>query len=92
MIRTEIDLTVQENDFLNAIAIQTGKTQSKLIREAIERFIRESDRQLRLNKMRAARGMWENRNDLPDFEEIRRSFQRFPAGSNESDATQQSTY
>jgi hypothetical protein len=86
MIRTEIDLTVQENDFLNAIAIQTGKTQNEIIRKAIERLIGEFDRELRLNKMRAARGMWKDRNDLPDFEEMRRSLQRFPSGSGESDA------
>ncbi len=76
MIKTEIDLTVQENDFLNTIAVQTGKTQTGVIREAIEHFIREFDREFRLKKMRAARGMWKDRDDLPNFGEIRRSLQR----------------
>jgi len=51
MIRTEIDLTVQENDFLNA----NGKN-SEQVDSGSHRAV--------------------YRNDLPDFEEIRRSLQR----------------
>jgi predicted DNA-binding protein len=47
MIKAEIDLTEKESDFLKAIAMQTGKTQSDVIRGAIERLISEFNRQIR---------------------------------------------
>lgn len=80
MIRTQIYLTEQEQSALKALVRQTGKTQSELIREAVDRMVAQSDASSRLAKLRVARGMWKNRADLPDFEEARRSWERFPLG------------
>jgi lipase chaperone LimK len=77
MIATQIHLTEQEHDSLQTITLKTGKTFNELIRQALEKLIAEFDTSARLKKMRAARGMWKHRDDLPDFEEMRRAWERF---------------
>lgn len=78
MIRSQIYLTKSERKELQALSTQTGKSQSELIREAIDRFIATSQhhRQNKLAIAHAAKGIWENRKDLPDFAAIRKEFDR----------------
>ncbi len=78
MVRTQIYLTEKERTSLQLLAEQTGKTQSQLIRDAVDRLIESLDQQNRLYLLRQARGMWKDRDDLPDFEELRKEFDRFP--------------
>lgn len=76
MIRTQIYLTEQEQTALKALTRQTGKSQSELIRDAVDRLLAQLDSRSRLDKLRAARGMWKNRDDLADFEATRQSLNR----------------
>ena len=76
MERTQIYLTEREKKALRAMARRLGKTQSELIRTAVDRFVDREDQGSRLELLRAARGMWLARIDLPDFGLVRRELDR----------------
>ena len=76
MVRTQIYLTERQRDELAAIAKTTGKKQSELIREAIDRLLDQSGRDWRQAVLRETAGMWKDRNDLPDFDVLRDEWDR----------------
>ncbi|MBU4200488.1 MAG: ribbon-helix-helix domain-containing protein [Verrucomicrobia bacterium] len=76
MVRTQIYLTEEERAGLDAVAKSTDKTQSEIVREAVDRFLdltRGNCRKVILDKVA---GLWRNRKDLPDFAAVRRSLDR----------------
>lgn len=84
MIRTQIYLTKEERTALNFIAKQTTKTQSELIREAIDNFLEHFQRHRdRKAVLRQAKGLWKKRKDLPDVRNLRREFARNHTEKNE---------
>jgi predicted DNA-binding protein len=76
MVRTQIYLTEHEREALSVIVEQTGRTQSEIIREAVDRFVEDFQDGNRLNLLRKARGIWESRKDLPDFQALRQEWDR----------------
>ena len=76
MVRTQIYLTERERDELKAIAKASGKKQSELIREAIDRLIDQAGTRRRDMVLREAAGIWKDRTDLPDFKAIRTAWDR----------------
>jgi predicted transcriptional regulator len=77
MIRMQIYLTDEERSALQAISFETGKTQSELIRKAVDDFIEQHQARDRIVLLRQARGIWKDRKDIPDLQTLRREFDRF---------------
>jgi hypothetical protein len=76
MVRTQIYLTEQERDELAILAEASGKKQSELIRNAVDVFIYQSSHGHRNAVLKEASGLWQNRTDLPDFTELRKTLDR----------------
>ncbi|GMR09987.1 MAG: ribbon-helix-helix domain-containing protein [Anaerolineae bacterium] len=81
MERTQIYLTEKERKTLKAMSARLGRSQSALIREAVDRYIERDQEGSRLDLLRQARGLWAKRYDLPDFEGIRRELDRIGSQS-----------
>jgi hypothetical protein len=78
MRRTQIDLLDQERQGLQALSLSSGRSQSALIREAIDVFLLQRQPQGRLARLRQARSLWAERSDLPDWSALRRELDRPP--------------
>jgi hypothetical protein len=78
MIRTQVYLTQAERKKLHVMAHRTGKSQSELIRDAIDHFLENNvvNKQNKLAVMQSVKGLWEQRTDLPDFIALRKEFDR----------------
>lgn len=76
MQRTQIYLSEQERQGLQALALSSGRSQSALIREAIDSFLHQQQPQGRLARLRQARGLWAERSDLPELSILRGEMDR----------------
>ncbi|VEN72775.1 Toxin-antitoxin system, antitoxin component, ribbon-helix-helix domain protein [Candidatus Desulfarcum epimagneticum] len=76
MVRTQIYLTQRQRDELAIMARNSGKKQSELIRDALDRFISESGRAQRRAVLSRVQGIWKDRKDLPDFKALRSEWDR----------------
>jgi hypothetical protein len=76
MVRTQIYLTVAEQQALRALARRTGISQSELIRRAIDSVLGQEEALDRNDLIQQARGLWSEREDLPDFAAVRREMDR----------------
>ena len=76
MVRTQIYLTEDQRAEIAAIASQSGKRQSEVIREALDHFLEQRSRRRRKAILREAAGIWRDRTDLPDLDALRRVWDR----------------
>ncbi len=61
---------------IHQIAQSTGKSESDILNEALQLFIERRQEPNRLELLRQARGMWKDRDDLPDAAELRKEWDR----------------
>lgn len=87
MIRKQIYLTEVEQQHLHILAKEEGRSQSELIREAIDTLIGShlTLKQDKLSALQSAKGVWANRTNLPDFSKLRAEFDRKKKGDHEND-------
>lgn len=76
MLRTQVYLTKDEREGLQELSRSTGKKQSELIRMAVDDLIEHASGRDRDLILRETAGMWKNRDDLPDFDAMRKSWDR----------------
>lgn len=72
MFKTQIYLTKEEKEKLILLSQELGKHQSALIRDAIDQFIESNPvtKRKRHQTLRAAAGLWADRKDLPNFNDL----------------------
>lgn len=76
MIRTQIYLTEEEHAGISSLASSLQKKQSELIRQAIDEFLVRSNPKDKLESIREAQGIWQDREAI-SLEELRSDFDRF---------------
>jgi predicted transcriptional regulator len=69
--RTQIYLTVAQQNTLAAMARDKGSSSSALIREAIDGFIKAQQPADKLAKRMAAAGTWQPNPDSPSLRQVR---------------------
>ena len=73
---TQVTLTPDEIEAIQAVSKRNGKALEDVVHEAIEQFLTRNHIESRLAALRKARGIWKDRDDLPDFGAIRREWDR----------------
>ena len=76
MLQTQINLTEQNQQTLIEISRFTGKSPQELINLAVEELIKNYQNKKRLALMQQARGIWKQREDIPNLEQLRLEFNR----------------
>jgi metal-responsive CopG/Arc/MetJ family transcriptional regulator len=76
MIRTQIYLSEEEREGLHAIARDKKKSQSEIIREAVDEYIKKQKRESKTKTIQNMIGIWKDRTDHLDFDSLRREWNR----------------
>ena len=76
MLTTQITLNDRQTVALRSLIQRTGQTEAELIIEAVDQFIAQHTPAERNALLRQAKGIWQNRTDLPDLRMLREASNR----------------
>ena len=76
MKRTQIYLTEKEQDELQRLSDKKGTSKSALVREAVDQYLAKHSEKHRKEVFERVAGIWKDRDDLPDFDKIRKEGDR----------------
>jgi hypothetical protein len=65
-----------EGERLRALALHTGKPEEELLREALDLLSARLMNQDRRDRLRKAKGIWKDRDDLPELSALREEMNR----------------
>lgn len=74
MIRTQIYITEEEQKALEKLSKERNTTKSNIIREAIDQYVADMTLEEKKKNLDAAFGMWKDRVDTPDVNELRKDW------------------
>ena len=75
MIRTQVFLTEGQRDALTTLESVQDKSMGALIRVAVDEYLARQNADWKQGLAQAV-GLWRDRDDLPDFEALRRDWDR----------------
>ncbi len=76
MTGNQVCLTDSELQMLQAMSQSTGKTENELLHQALDLLKDQVDLENRRTLLRAAQGMWHDRDDLPSLRDLRNEMNR----------------
>lgn len=76
MKRTQIYLTKKEQKELDRLSQKRGVSKSSIVREAVDEYLAKHSEERRKEILESVAGIWKDRDDLPDFEELRKEGDR----------------
>ena len=76
MFRTQIYITDEERRELQRLSERLGRSQSQLIREAIDLYVARKKAESGEDALERGFGLWAGRTDLPDFVAVRSELDR----------------
>jgi Arc/MetJ-type ribon-helix-helix transcriptional regulator len=77
MVRTQVYLTEKQHRGVKSLAESSGRKQSELIRDAIDRLLAENQPKDWKQALEAVRGMWADRDDLDElYGDLRTDWER----------------
>ena len=72
----QLTLTEAETRAIRDLSRSVGQAPEAILHAAIEQFLAQHQTSHRLQSLRAARGIWSDREDTPDARELRREWDR----------------
>jgi hypothetical protein len=76
MLHSNIHISEETGQILISLASKTGKPVENVLDEAVNEYALHHSNLSRDERLLAGKGLWKDRKDLPDFDELRKSFDR----------------